>query len=58
MRKLPRYYPKKKKVLYRCLTCHINLSEENNNNTVPYVIGNKKTFWGFTSTSTDHNIFE
>ena len=52
LRKLPRYYPEKK-VLYRCLTCHVNLSEENNKNTLPYVIGNKKTFWGFTSTSTD-----
>jgi hypothetical protein len=51
LRKLPRYYPEKK-VLYRCLTCHVNLSEDNNNK-VPYVIGNKKTFWGFTSTSTE-----
>ena len=52
LRKLPRYYPEKK-VLYRCLTCHVILSEDNNNNKVPYVIGNKKTFWGFTSTSTE-----
>ena len=52
LRKLPRYYPEKK-VLYRCLTCQVNLSEENNKNTLPYVIGNKKTFWGFTSTSTE-----
>ena len=53
LRKLPRYYPENK-VLYRCLTCQVNLSEDNkNNNTVPYKIGNKKTFWGFTSTSKD-----
>ena len=56
LRKLPRYYPENK-VLYRCLTCQVNLSE-GNNNTVSYKIGNKKTFWGFTSTSNDHNIFE
>ena len=53
LRKLPRYYPENK-VLYRCLTCHVNLSEDDkNNDTVPYKIGNKKTFWGFTSTSKD-----
>ena len=51
LRKLPRYYPKNNK-LYRCLTCQVNLSQDNNN-IVPYKIGNKKTFWGFTSTSTD-----
>jgi hypothetical protein len=51
LRKLPRYYPENK-VLYRCLTCQVNLSE-GNNNTVSYKIGNKKTFWGFTSTSSD-----
>ena len=51
LRKLPKYYPENK-VLYRCLTCQVNLSE-GNNNIVPYKIGNKKTFWGFTSTSSD-----
>ena len=41
-------------MLYRCLTCKVNLSEDNkNNDTVPYKIGNKKTFWGFNSTSKD-----
>ena len=54
LRKLPRYYPDNK-VLYRCLTCQVNLSE-NNNNIIPYKIGNKKTFWGFTSTSPDPNM--
>ena len=54
LRKLPRYYPDNK-VLYRCLTCQVNLSESNNN-IIPYKIGNKKTFWGFTSTSPDPNM--
>ena len=42
LRKLPRYYPENKK-LYRCLTCHVNLSQDNND-IVPYKIGNKKHF--------------
>ena len=46
LRKLPRYYPEKK-ALYRCLNCQVNLAT--------YNIGNKKTFWGFTSTSPDPN---
>ena len=54
LRKLPRYYPENK-MLYRCLTCKVNLSE-NNKEIVPYKIGNKKTFWGFTSTSPDPNM--
>ena len=50
LRKLPRYYPKEK-ILYRCLTCHVNISQDNTNNNndnkniVPYKIGNIKTFW-------------
>ena len=54
LRKLPRYYPENK-MLYRCLTCKVNLSE-NNKEIVPYKIGNKKTFWGFTSTAPDPNM--
>ena len=42
LRKLPRYYPENNK-LYRCLTCHVNLSQDNND-IVPYKIGNKKHF--------------
>ena len=53
LRKLPRYYPNDK-YLYRCLTCHVNISQENNKNT-SYFNGNKKTFWAFTSTSPDPN---
>ena len=53
LRKLPRYYPKNK-YLYRCLTIKVNISKDSNNEkTIPYIIGNTKTFWGFTSTSTD-----
>ena len=53
LRKLPRYYPKNK-YLYRCLTCKVNLSKDpNNEKLVPYIAGNLKTFWGFTSTSPD-----
>ena len=51
LRKLPRYYPKNN-ILYRCLNDQVDLSQGNNNK-VSYKIGNKKTFWGFTSTSLD-----
>ena len=54
LRKLPRYYPENK-ILYRCLTCHVDLSDTNDKNKIAYKVGNKKTFWGFTSTSTDAN---
>ena len=53
LRKLPRYYPKNK-YLYRCLTIKASLSNDpSNQKMVPYIAGNIKTFWGFTSTSTD-----
>ena len=53
LRKLSRYYPKNK-YLYRCLTIKVNISKDSNNEKIiPYIIGNTKTFWGFTSTSTD-----
>ena len=53
LKKLPRYYPKNK-YLYRCIDCHVKLSAEPKKpKFVPYIIGNKKTFWGFTSTSTE-----
>ena len=51
LRKLPRYYPPNK-YLYRCITHKVSLSKDPfNENLVPYIRGNKKTFWGFTSTS-------
>ena len=53
LRKLPRYYPKNK-YLYRCLTVKVNLNKDpNKKNFIPYIAGNIKTFWGFTSTTTD-----
>ena len=53
LRKLPRYYPTKtNKYLYRCITQKVSLSKDPfNDKLVPYMNGNKKTFWGFTSTS-------
>ena len=54
LRKLPRYYPENK-VLYRCLTCQINLSQSNYH-TKSYEIGKTKTFWGITSTTANPNM--
>ena len=53
LRKLKRYYPtKEKKYLYRSITHEVCLSKDPfNDKLVPYISGNKKTFWGFTSTS-------
>ena len=53
LRKLPRYYPTNK-YLYRCITHKVSLSKDPfNKKMVPYIAGNKKTFWGFTSTSSN-----
>ena len=53
LRKLPRYYPDKK-YLYRCIGKHVPITEDPfNKELVPYVIGNKKTFYGFISTHPD-----
>ena len=53
LRKLKRYYPDpEKKFLYRCIDFKVNLMiDPFNINLVPYIRGNTKTFWGFTSTS-------
>ena len=53
LRKLPRYYPKKpNKYLYRFIPYKVSLSKDPfNENLVPYIVGNKKTFWGFISVS-------
>ena len=55
LRKLPRYYPDKNNgYLYRCITKHINyMIDPFNKKTIPYIMGEKKTFWGFTSATTD-----
>ena len=53
LRKLDRYYPTQtNKNLYRCITKKVNLEKDPNDYTkIPYIIGYKKTFWAFTSTS-------
>jgi len=53
LRKLPRYYPTKaNKYFYRSITSKVSLSKDPfNEKLVPYITGNQKTFWGFTSTS-------
>ena len=55
LRKLPRYYPNKTKgYLYRCINKQINyMINPFKPKIIPYIQGNKKTFWGFTSTSPD-----
>ena len=55
LRKLTIYYPEKNNnYLYRCIRHKIALSKDPfNDKLVPYVVGNKKTFWGFTSTSSN-----
>lgn len=51
LRKLPKYYPKYKK-LYRSITRQVSLSRDPyNEKLVPYEIGNMKVLWAFTSTS-------
>ena len=53
LRKLTRYYPdSENKYLYRCIDRIVNYKIDTfNEKNVPYLAGNKKTFWGFTSTS-------
>jgi len=56
IRKLPKYYPEKK-YLYRCINRKVSLNKDpNNEKFIPYSAGNRKNFWGFTSTSTDPKI--
>ena len=53
LRKLKRYYPEPdNNYLYRCIRAKVNLMiDPLNKALVPYIKGNIKTFWGFTSTS-------
>ena len=52
LRKLTRYYPEN--YLYRCISVLVKLNYDSfNKSFVPYLKGNEKTFWGFTSTSPD-----
>ena len=51
LRKLNRFYPDNK-ILYRCINSHVELNyDQFDKNKIPYMIGNTKMFWSFTSTS-------
>ena len=54
LRKLKKYYPtKENKYLFRCIGVKVNyMIDPFNKKSVPYIEGNTKTFWSFTSTST------
>ena len=54
LRKLKRYYPtKENKYLFRCIGVKVNyMIDPFNKKSIPYIEGNTKTFWSFTSTST------
>ena len=58
LRKLEIYIPKKpEKYLYRCLKKDvITINKPNDKKWIPYMEGNIKTFWGFTSTSPNKNM--
>ena len=53
LRKLTKYYPKKETpFLYRCISHKVSINyDQFNKKLVPYISGNTKQFWGFTSTS-------
>lgn len=55
LRKLDKYFPNEKnKYLYRCINSKVNINHDIfNKKLVPYITGNTKTFWGFTSSSPD-----
>ena len=47
----------KKNCLFRCINCKVKLAKDPNNiKYIPYIKGNEKIFWPFTSTSDDENI--
>lgn len=58
LRKLPRYIPEKR-ALYRGIKIHVQ-TEYNNDfpSRKPYSIGNEKTWWPFTSTTTDLEVVQ
>ena len=53
LRKLTKYYPDKKSpFLYRCIKKQVSINyDQFKPNLVPYISGQLKTFWAFTSTS-------
>ena len=56
LRKLNVYYPEKK-YMFRCINKKINLNGDFfKKNVIKYKQGNKKTFWGFTSISSELNL--
>jgi len=56
LRKLDVYYPDKK-YMFRCINKKINLNDDIfKKNVIKYKQGNKKTFWGFTSISSEQNL--
>ena len=47
----------KKNCLFRCINCKVKLAKDPNNvKYIPFIKGNEKIFWPFTSTSDDENI--
>ena len=55
LRKLDRYYPDaKRKYLYRCISTQVRLDYDSfDKKKIPYLCGEKKLFWGFSSASTN-----
>ena len=53
LRQLERFYPKKtEKYLYRCINKKVDLNYDSfNKDKIPYLRGNKKKFWSFSSAS-------
>ena len=53
LRKLKRYYPdKQSKYLYRCISTQVQLNYDSfNKSKIPYIRGQTKTFWAFSSAS-------
>ena len=56
LRKLDIYYPEKK-YMFRCINKKININEDSyKKKAIKYKQGNKKTFWGFTSITSELNL--
>ena len=56
LRKLDKFYPKQK-YMYRCIDKYVDLKENSlNEKIIPYRKGITKTFWGFSSISSEINL--
>ena len=54
LRKLNRYFPENRKYFYRCINSKVELNYDSfDKKKVPYICGEKKIFWAFTSASTN-----